>query len=74
VALWSYLVAFAAAIGGAVLYFLINGKKAIGLEAMSLMGVEHKYTALLYICIAVLVIGCGAFALGLRRAREAAAS
>ena len=74
VALWSYLVSFAAAIGGAVLYFLINGKKAIGLEAMSLMGVEHKYTALLYICIAVLVIGCGAFALGLRRAREAAAS
>jgi len=67
VALWSYLVSFAAAVGGAVLYFLINGKKAIGLEAMSMMGVEHKYTALLYICIAVLVIGCGAFVLGMRR-------
>lgn len=67
VALWSYLMSFAAAVGGAVLYFLINGKKAIGLDAMALMGVEHKYTALLYICIAVLVIGCGAFALGLRR-------
>lgn len=74
VALWSYLVSFAAAISGAVLYFLINGKKAIGLEAMAMMGVEHKYTALLYICIAVLVIGCGAFALGMRgvaRARPA---
>lgn len=68
VALWSYLTSFVAAIGGAVLYFLINGKKAVGLEAMQWMGVEHKYTALLYICIAVLVIGCGAFALGIRRA------
>lgn len=63
---WSYLVSFVAAIGGAVLYFLINGKKAIGLEAMTLMGVEHKYTALLYICVAVLIIGCGAFAIGAR--------
>ncbi len=67
VALWSYLVSFAAAIGGAVLYFLINGKKALGIDAMAMMRVEHKYTALLYICIAVLVIGCGAFALGASR-------
>lgn len=67
IALWSYVTSFVAAIGGAVLYFLINGKKQIGLDAMAMMGVEHKYTALLYICIAVLVIGCGAFALGMRR-------
>ena len=67
VALWSYLVSFAAALSGAVLYFAINGKKTIGLDAMTMMGVEHKYTALLYICIAVLVIGCTAFALGMRR-------
>ena len=64
---WSYLVSFVAAISGAVLYFLINGKKQIGLDAMAAMGVEHKYTALLYICIAVLVIGCGAFAVGTRK-------
>lgn len=74
VALWSYLVSFTAAVSGAVLYFLINGKKAIGVEAMSMMGVEHKYTALLYICIAVLVIGCGAFALGMRREKAAPAT
>ena len=73
IALWSYLVSFTAALSGAVMYFLINGKKAIGIEAMALMGVDHKYTALLYICIAVLVIGCGAFALGMRR-KSAAAS
>ena len=66
VPVWSYLVSFTAAISGAVLYFLINGKKPIGLDAMDVMGVEHKYTALLYICIAVLVIGCGAFAIGIR--------
>jgi len=63
---WSYLVSFVAAISGAVLYFLINGKKQVGLDAMAAMGVEHKYTALLYICIAVLMIGCGAFAIGAR--------
>ena len=67
VPVWSYIVSFVAAVSGAVLYFLINGKKPIGLDSMALMGVEHKYTALLYICIAVLVIGCGAFALGIAR-------
>jgi len=74
VALWSYLVSFVAAISGAVLYFLINGKKAFGIEAMELMGVGHKYTALFYICVAVLVVGCVAFALGIRRRDEAIVS
>ena len=69
IALWSYLVSFAAAIGGAVLYFLMSGKKALGLQAMEMMGVDHKYTGLLYICIAILVIGCAAFAAGARRQR-----
>jgi Na+/proline symporter len=64
VPVWSYVVSFLAAVSGAALYFMINGKKALGIEAMSMMGVEHKYTALLYICVAVLVIGCGAFAIG----------
>ena len=67
VALWSYLVSFAAAISGAVLYFLMAGKKPFGLQAMEMMGVSHKYTGLLYICIAILIIGCIAFAAGARR-------
>ena len=71
IAVWSYVVAFLAAIGGAVLYFMISGKKALGLAALSAMGVEHKYSALLIICIAVLVIGCAAFALGMARDRRA---
>lgn len=74
IALWSYLVSFAAAIGGAVLYFMMSGKKAYGLYAMEMMGVDHKYTGLLYICIAVLVIGCVAFAGGIRRERIATAT
>ena len=69
IALSSYLVSFVAAIGGAVLYFLMSGKKAFGLQAMEVMGVDHKYTGLLYICIAILVIGCAAFAAGARRQR-----
>jgi len=67
-------VSFAAAIGGAVLYFMMSGKKAYGLYAMEMMGVDHKYTGLLYICIAVLVIGCVAFAGGIRRERIATAT
>ncbi len=65
---WSYLISFFAATGAAVMYFLINGKKAVGLQAMEMMGVEHKYTALLYLCVGVLVIGCAAFAIGARTA------
>jgi len=57
---------FVAAISGAVLCFLINGKKQVGHDASGLMDVEHKYTALLYICIVVPAVGCGAFAIGAR--------
>lgn len=70
--IWSYLVAFAAAMAGAVLYFLISGKKALGLQALAVIGVEHKYSALLVICVAVLVIGCSAFALGVLSKRSVA--
>ncbi len=73
IALWSYLVSFVAAISGAVLYFSMSGKKAWGLQAMEIMGVDHKYTGLLYICVAILVIGCIAFAAGVRRQSAATA-
>lgn len=67
---WSYLTGFAAAVGGAGLYFFVEGKAA---WAISLFGGAHKYTALLWICITVLVVGNAAFAIGLAlRARASA--
>ena len=63
VALWSYVVAFAAAMGGAVLYF------ARGAEwAMTILPDAHKYEQLLVICIAVLIAGFAATLAGARRA------
>jgi hypothetical protein len=38
-----------------------------------LTGLEHKYSKLLVICIGVLVIGMGAFVLGLKTRRTAEA-
>jgi Na+/proline symporter len=67
VARWSFSVAFAAAIAGAVLYFLENSGYLAVLEPMT--GLEHKYERLLLISLAVLAIGMSAFALGLRRSR-----
>lgn len=63
IALWAYLVAFAAAIGGAFLYF------ARGWDAVSALLIEgHKYEQLLLICGVVLVVGFGAVLAGVRRA------
>ncbi len=62
VALWSYLAAFAASMAGAVLYFLEAGGHAPWIAAAT--GLEHKYSVLLAICLVVLVLGFGAFALG----------
>lgn len=58
----SYVVAFVAAMAGAILYFLESsaGTNLVG----PLVGVEHKYSKLLVICIAVLGTGFAAFALG----------
>ncbi|MEL6287538.1 MAG: sodium:proline symporter [Pseudomonadota bacterium] len=68
---WSYLTAFAAAMAGATLYFV----EASGYSSVmgALTGLEHKYAKLLVICVAVMVIGCGAFVLGrvLARSRPA---
>jgi len=55
---WSYLGSFALAIGGAVLYFT----ESSGYSA--LLGDAHKYTKLLWICIAVMIGGCSLFFVG----------
>ncbi|MEP5761028.1 MAG: sodium:proline symporter [Litoreibacter sp.] len=59
---WSYLVAFAAAIGGAFLYF------ARGWDfAVAILPEAHKYEQLLLICVLVLVVGFAATAIGARQ-------
>ncbi|SEK91359.1 Na+/proline symporter [Roseovarius nanhaiticus] len=67
IALWSYLVTFAAAISGAVLYF------ARGTEwAMAILPEAHKYEQLLLICIVVLALGFAATLAGARRSGQPA--
>lgn len=72
VPVWSFATAFASALSGAVLYYLESTGRTDLLGAA--FGVAHKYDKLLLICVAVLAIGFGAFALGclLRRPRTAA--
>lgn len=62
VALWAYLVAFGAAMVGAVLYFARGAA-----WAAALLPEGHKYEQLLVICVAVLVVGFVAVAVGSRR-------
>jgi hypothetical protein len=66
VALWSYMVAFAAALIGAVLYFARAAE-----WAASLLPEGHKYEQLLAICIVVLVVGFVAVLAGARRVEPA---
>ncbi|KEJ89447.1 sodium:proline symporter [Sulfitobacter donghicola] len=62
IALWSYLVAFGAAIAGAFIYF------ARGWDSVAAWLIEgHKYEQLLVICICVLVAGFAAVLAGARR-------
>ncbi len=64
VARWSFVVSFAAAFAGAVLYFLEKGGR---LDLIGpLFGVEHSYSKLLVITIGILLAGLVSFALGLR--------
>jgi Na+/proline symporter len=63
VSLWAFHTAFVAAMAGAVLYYFEEGGNGF---MTALFGIEHKYTKLLVICIAVLTIGCGAFAAALK--------
>ncbi len=59
---WCFVVAFAAAMLGAALYFVEAGGLFSIIGPMT--GLEHKYSKLLAICIGVLAVGCGAFAVG----------
>ena len=59
---WSYLASFAAAMSGAALYFAESSGYSDLISPI--FGVEHKYAKLLLICVFVLTIGCGAFAVG----------
>lgn len=56
---WSYLLAFAFAVGGALLYFLESSGHT------QYLGEMHKYTKLFWICIVVLAGGIASFALGM---------
>ena len=58
---WSYLVSFAAAMSGAALYFSESSGYS---DIITFAGAEHKYTKLLLICTAALIIGNTAFAIG----------
>lgn len=72
VPVWSYLVSFVSATAAAAIYFTDTaGHTSIMLD---LTGLQHKYSHLLVLCIATLIIGCGAFVLGMAtRTRRAAA-
>ena len=59
---WSYVTGFIAAVGGAALYFFVEGRAE---WALSFFGGAHKYTALLFICVAVLLVGNAAFTIGM---------
>ena len=59
---WSYLTSFCIAIIGAGLYFTETGGYSDLITPFT--GIAHKYAKLLLICIVVLIVGCGAFAVG----------
>lgn len=66
---WAYLVSFFAALLGAALYMMETGGY---ISLMTpLLGLEHKYAKLLVICLSVLGVGMGSFALGtIRQVKE----
>ncbi|MBX2882980.1 MAG: sodium:proline symporter [Granulosicoccus sp.] len=57
---WSYLLSFVVAFGGAMLYFLESSAHTTWL------GDTHKYTKLLWIAASVLLVSCAGFFLGVR--------
>jgi len=63
---WAFQLSFVAAIAGAVIYFLENSGR-ISLIG-SLTGLDHSYSKLLVVTVAILVIGFAAFALASRSA------
>lgn len=60
----AYAVAFFCAMAAAAVYMLETGGYISLMEP--LFNVSHKYAKLLVLCLIVLVVGCGAFALGTR--------
>ncbi|MDO6594062.1 sodium:proline symporter [Neptuniibacter sp. 1_MG-2023] len=55
---WSYIGSFFLAVSGSLLYFTESSSYTM------LLGEVHKYTKLLWICIAVMVGGCALFMIG----------
>ncbi|MGD9783685.1 MAG: hypothetical protein AB7E80_04595 [Hyphomicrobiaceae bacterium] len=63
VPVWSYVAAFLAAMAAAVLYFTESSGYTDYVGPLT--GVTHKYAKLLVLSVATLVIGFGAFAIGI---------
>lgn len=60
---WSYGASFAAAFAGSILYMLESGGRTNVIGALT--GLTHSYSKLLVVTVAVLAVGCAAFAAGL---------
>ncbi len=56
--------AFIVAMSGAIIYFLESSAYT------TLLGESHKYTKLLEITVAVIIIGCVAFWVGMKKAEQ----
>ena len=65
---WALITAFITAIAGGALYMLESAAYTNMLEP--LFGYSHKYSKLLVICIGILIVGCGAFFIALKPARN----
>ncbi len=65
---WALITAFITAIAGGALYMLESAAYTNMLEP--LFGYSHKYSKLLIICIGILIVGCGAFFIALKPARN----
>jgi SSS family solute:Na+ symporter len=60
---WSYIVAFLAAIAAAVLYFTESSGYTNVVGALT--GFSHKYAKLLVLSAGAFIVGCGAFVIGM---------
>ena len=67
IAPWAFIVAFFAAMAGAALYFMETSGYIDLIQPLT--GIGPKYTKLLLISSVVLIVGCGAFALGMKPRR-----
>lgn len=66
---WAFQLTFVAAITGAIVYFLENSKRITWIGDLS--GVEHSYSKLLVVTVAILLVGFVSFALASRPAPRA---